>query len=66
MEMDKRCLENPFEDYNDNTSFLIPKEHVKDLICTYVDAILENTRQGSSAAQKDTRGDLYVGNAGKL
>lgn len=62
--MDKRYLENPFPDYSgDERPVKIDDEHVKNLICSYVDAILENCQPGSE--NDETRGDLYVGNAGK-
>ncbi|XP_073828770.1 lanC-like protein 3 homolog [Musca autumnalis] len=62
--MEKRYLENPFPDYvnKQTTPLNLDEEHVKNLICTYVDAILEHCRPGCD--DEDNRGDLYVGNAG--
>ncbi|XP_037933586.1 lanC-like protein 3 homolog [Teleopsis dalmanni] len=62
-EMDKRYLDNPYPDYmgEPTTPSGYDEEHVKDLICTYVDSILEYVRPGGD---DDSRGDLYVGNAG--
>ncbi|XP_055377355.1 lanC-like protein 3 homolog [Condylostylus longicornis] len=61
--MEARHLENPFPDYDGGKERLeVNSEKVRNLICDYVDAILENTKPGS--ADEDTRGDLYVGNAG--
>lgn len=62
--MEKRFLENPYPDYVNKqaTPLDFDEEHVKNLICTYVDAILEHCRPGCD--DEDHRGDLYVGNAG--
>ncbi|KAI9589084.1 hypothetical protein GQX74_007253 [Glossina fuscipes] len=63
-EMEKRYLSNPFPDYVNpqSTSYEFDEEHIKNLICTYVDAILEHCSPGCD--DEDMRGDLYVGNAG--
>ncbi|XP_055905221.1 lanC-like protein 3 homolog [Eupeodes corollae] len=60
--MDKRYLDNPFADYQDGQEIEYDEEHVKNLICTYVDAILETTQPSNE--NEDHRGDLYVGNSG--
>ncbi|XP_039961818.1 lanC-like protein 3 homolog [Bactrocera neohumeralis] len=62
--MEKRFLENPFPDYisPESTPIVLDEEHVKNLICTYIDAIMECCQIGNS--EEDHRGDLYVGNAG--
>lgn len=62
--MEKRYLNNPFPDYvnSSTTPIKIDEEHVKSLICSYVDSILEYCRPGS--IDEDNRGDLYVGNSG--
>ncbi|XP_023179029.1 lanC-like protein 3 homolog isoform X2 [Drosophila hydei] len=63
-EMERRYLKNPFNDFSggENTPFATDEEHIKTLICTYVDAILEHCHPNSD--EEDNRGDLYVGNAG--
>ncbi|XP_062138287.1 lanC-like protein 3 homolog isoform X1 [Drosophila sulfurigaster albostrigata] len=63
-EMERRYLKNPFADFagGENTPFASDDEHIKTLICTYVDAILEHCHPNSD--EEDNRGDLYVGNAG--
>lgn len=63
-EMERRYLKNPFADFSggENTPFATDEEHIKTLICTYVDAILEHCHPNSD--EEDNRGDLYVGNAG--
>lgn len=63
-EMEKRYLDNPYVDFVDKntTPLALDAEHVKNLICSYVDSILEYTRP--DAEDDDDRGDLYVGNAG--
>ncbi|XP_022219493.1 lanC-like protein 3 homolog [Drosophila obscura] len=62
--MERRYLKNPFQDFLDgeNTAFASDEEHIKNLICTYVDTILEHCHPNSD--DEDDRGDLYVGNAG--
>ncbi|KAH8415300.1 hypothetical protein KR222_002097 [Zaprionus bogoriensis] len=62
--MERRYLKNPFADFagGENTPFASDDEHIKTLICTYVDAILEHCHPNSD--EEDNRGDLYVGNAG--
>ncbi|XP_030244252.1 lanC-like protein 3 homolog isoform X2 [Drosophila navojoa] len=64
LEMERRYLKNPFADFagGENTPFATDEEHIKTLICTYVDAILEHCHPNSD--EEDNRGDLYVGNAG--
>lgn len=57
--MDQRFIPNPFEDYN-GQQITIDTSKIRNLIQKYVKDIIENTRNGSS------RGDLYVGDAGKL
>lgn len=57
--MDKRFLLNPYEDYK-GQPFEIDKERIQNLIKTYIKIILRNTRNDES------RGDLYVGNAGEF
>lgn len=61
--MERRYLKNPFADFagGENTPFASDEEHIKNLICTYVDAILEHCHPNND---DDQRGDLYVGNAG--
>ncbi|XP_016952104.1 lanC-like protein 3 homolog [Drosophila biarmipes] len=62
--MERRYLKNPFADFagGENTPFASDEEHIKNLICTYVDAILEHCHPNND--EEDNRGDLYVGNAG--
>ncbi|EDW82080.1 uncharacterized protein Dwil_GK25614 [Drosophila willistoni] len=62
--MERRYLKNPFPDFTggENTPFASDEEHIKNLICTYVDAILEHCHSNND--EEDSRGDLYVGNAG--
>jgi len=42
--MERRYLINPFADFSggESTPFASDEEHIKNLICTYVDAILEH------------------------
>lgn len=54
-----RFLPNPFEDYK-GQPIEIDRVRIRNLIKTYVKDIVENTRGVAS------RGDLYVGDAGKF
>lgn len=53
----QRYFNNPYEDYN-GQPVEVDKNYVRSLIKTYVKQIVENTQNG------DSRGDLYVGDAG--
>lgn len=59
--MDRRYFENPFEDYK-GQEVQIDKNHIRNLIQTYVADILKHTKDDRRS--KDARGDLYVGDAG--
>lgn len=57
--MEQRYFNNPYEDYN-GQPVEVDENYVRNLIKTYVEKIIENTRRA------DSRGDLYVGDAGVL
>lgn len=57
--MEQRYFNNPYEDYR-GQSVEVDGNYVRTLIKTYVQQIVENTQRG------DSRGDLYVGDAGSL
>lgn len=57
--MERRYFDNPYEDYN-GQSVELDENYVRNLIKSYVKQIVENTRDG------DSRGDLYVGDAGSV
>lgn len=54
----QRFFPNPFGDY-DGSEIKIDESQIRNLIKTYVDKIVQNTSRG------DSRGDLYVGDAGE-
>lgn len=58
--MDSRCFQNPYPDYG-GEGVNVDKQYILSLIKYYVNAILKNTK-----VNDDERGDLYVGNAGRL
>lgn len=53
----RRFFPNPFGDY-DGSEIKIDESHIRNLIKTYVEKIVQSTSRG------DSRGDLYVGDAG--
>lgn len=57
--MDQRFIPNPYKDYN-GQQINIDTSKIRNLIQRFVNDIVQNTRKGPS------RGDLYVGDAGKL
>lgn len=57
--MNQRYFDNPYEDYK-GQPVDVDENYVRNLIKTYVQQIIENTQDG------DSRGDLYVGDAGTL
>lgn len=59
--MDRRFFDNPFEDYK-GQEVQIDKNHIRNLIKTYVTDILKHTKDDRRS--EDARGDLYVGDAG--
>lgn len=59
--MEQRYFENPYEDYREG-NVEVDKENVRKLIKVYVDEILTNTKHHRNG---DSRGDVYVGDAGK-
>lgn len=60
--MEHRYFPNPFEDYN-GQAFEIDKSGIRELIKNYIELIVTNTHSGHNT---DSRGDLYVGDAGNL
>lgn len=60
-EMEQRFFPNPFDDYK-GQNVAIDTSHIRTLIKNYVQTILDNTKGNQS---KDSRGDLYVGDAGE-
>lgn len=57
--MEQRYFNNPYEDYK-GQQVEIDENYVRNLIKTYVQQIVQNTQRG------DSRGDLYVGDAGSI
>lgn len=57
--MEQRYFNNPYEDYK-GQPVEVDENYVRNLIKTYVQQIVENTQRG------DSRGDLYVGDAGPI
>lgn len=57
--MEQRFLANPYDDYNGQQSVEVDKERIQNLIRSYVGDIVKHTREAPS------RGELYVGDAGK-
>lgn len=57
--MEQRYFDNPYEDYK-GQPVEVDGNYVRSLIKTYVQQIVENTQRG------DSRGDLYVGDAGSI
>lgn len=57
--MEQRYFDNPYDDYN-GQPVEVDKDYVQNLIKTYVKKIIENTHRS------DSRGDLYVGDAGSI
>lgn len=58
--MEQKYFYNPYEDYK-GQNIEIDDKKVKELIKTYVDTIITNTRDN----HEDSQGDLYVGDSGK-
>lgn len=56
--MEQRYFANPYEDYK-GQNVDVDTNYVRNLIKSYVKEIVDNTQRG------DSRGDLYVGDAGK-
>lgn len=56
---EQRYFNNPYEDYN-GQAVEVDESYVRNLIKTYVKQIVDNTQSG------DSRGDLYVGDAGSF
>lgn len=57
--MGERYFPNPYEDYK-GQPVEVDVNYIQNLIKTYVSQIVDNTRSG------DSRGDLYVGDAGSV
>lgn len=55
--MEQRYMENPYDDYKGQPTE-VDKTYARNLIKSYVEEILEMTKK------EDSRGDLYVGDAG--
>lgn len=56
--MGERYFSNPYQDYNNDVDVFVNQSHIRSLIQALVQQILTNTARG------DSRGDLYVGDAG--
>lgn len=60
----QRYFENPFEDYDcKNAEVPVDQDKILELIQKYVADILKHTKPHSS--DRERRGDVYVGDAGK-
>lgn len=57
--MEQRYFTNTYEDYK-GQPVQVDENYVRNLIKSYVKQIVENTQKG------DSRGDLYVGDAGAI
>ena len=55
----QRYFDNPYDDYN-GQPVEVNENYVRNLIRAYVNQIAESTQSG------DSRGDLYVGDAGSI
>ena len=60
-----RFFHNPYEDYRGG-AVSVDGSFIRNLINEYVATILMHTNPAKAQRNADKRGDLYVGNAGKL